>query len=379
MKIAHVVCTLPPYGGGIGVVAHHYAETQIKRGHDVTVFSINYKKTEKLTYEYKVVRLWPWLRYHNAAVLPQLFWRLRKFDIIHLHFPFFGAALFVYLLKLIRGKKVKLVVSYHMDVVGSGLWKTFFKFYNKFVLHKIIQKADRIVVASCDYIENSNIADYYFRHGDKFVELPFAVSYRYSPQQKNPSLMTKYKFNSEDRIVGFVGSLDAAHYFKGVNYLITAVSKIENPRVKVLIVGEGNLKSKYQRLAEELGIKHRIIFAGYVTSDLLPEHYNLFDIFVLPSVDKSEAFGLVLLEAMACGKPLIASNLKGVRSVVIPGQNGLLIEPKNAKDLTDKITYILNNQKLRQQFSLNGQNIVNTKYRWPIVVDHLLEMYKTIK
>jgi glycosyltransferase involved in cell wall biosynthesis len=379
MKIAQVVCTLPPYGGGIGVVAHHYAEEMVKQGHDVTVFTTRHRVKTNFTHPYKVIWLWPWLRYGNAAALPQLLWRIRKYDVVHLHFPFFGAAFFVYLLKILRGKKMKLVVSYHMDVVGHGLFKNIFGFYNKHILETILRRADLVVAASFDYIEGANIADYFFEHRDKFVEIPFGVSDRYRPDRKNPSLLKKYKISDDDKIIGFVGTLDAAHYFKGVNILLMAISKIPNPRVKALIVGDGNLKGKYQKQAMALGIADRVIFSGYVTNDLLPEHYNLFDLSVLPSVDKSEAFGLVLLEAMACGKPLIASNLKGVRSVVIPGQNGLLIEPKNPQDLVDKITYILDNPKLKTQFSLNGINLVNTKYRWPIIANSLLQVYKNTK
>jgi len=379
MKVAQIVCTLPPYGGGIGVVAHHYASELDKMGHDVVVFTPKTSKSTKYNTRYPVKRLRPWLRFGNAAILPQLIWKLRKFDVIHLHFPFFGAAFFVYLLKLIKGKKMKLVISYHMDVVGSGPLKFFFKLYNKFWLHWIIKVADKIIVASCDYTEGSNISDYFYKNKSKFVEIPFGVSAVYSPQKKNPSLMRKYNLSSDDKIVGFVGGLDPAHYFKGVNFLITAISRIPDRNVKAVIVGKGSLIKKYKKQALTLGVNDRIIFAGYVANETLPEHYNLFDLFILPSVDKSEAFGLVLLEAMACGKPLIASNLKGVRSVVIPGENGLLVEPKNPKDIVDKINIIFTNDKIREEFQLNGINIANKKYRWPILVESLLKVYKSIK
>lgn len=377
MKIAQVVCVLPPYGGGIGVVAHHYAKQLNEMGHKVTVFTTKTKKEIPYNYDYSVKWLWPLWRIGNSAVLPQLFWRLRKFDIVHLHFPFFGGAIFVYLLKLFYGKKIKLVLSYHMDVIGIGLREKYFRFYNKFILHKIINVSDKIIVSSFDYIESSNVAHYYFNHRQKFVEIPFGVDAQYSPHQKNPSLLKKYHLEPDDKVIGFVGGLDPAHYFKGINYLITAISRIANPKVKALIVGKGSLMSKYQAQAKSLGVSDRVIFAGYVSNELLPEHYNLFDIFILPSVDKSEAFGLVLLEAMACGKPLIASNLHGVRSVVLPGQNGLLVEPKNPKDIVDKINYLLQNEKITEGFKLNGLQMANEKYRWPKIVDRLYEVYKS--
>ncbi|OGF29583.1 hypothetical protein A2533_05145 [Candidatus Falkowbacteria bacterium RIFOXYD2_FULL_35_9] len=379
MKIAQVVCTLPPYGGGIGVVAYHYARNLTLKGHEVTVYiPKSTKSVQKIDYEYQVKQLCPVLKSGNAAILPQLFWKLWKYDIVHLHFPFFGAAFFVFLLKMIRGKKMKLVSNYHMDVIGAGVKKSFFSFYNKYLLNCVVKFSDKIIVSSIDYIENSNLREYYHKQPDKFIAIPFGVDERYMPQKKNPSLMSKYCFSSLDKIIGFVGGLDSAHYFKGVNYLITAISKINDQNIKLLIVGEGNLKKKYIEQAKLLGVESRVIFTGYVPNEILPEHYNLFDVFVLPSVDKSESFGLVLLEAMACGKPLVASNLKGVRSVVIPGENGLLVEPKNAQDIVDKVMHILKDKRLYEQFGLNGVRLTEEKYRWSVVVDHVLEVYNKI-
>lgn len=378
MKIAQIVCTIPPYGGGIGKVAHKYAEKLTDLGHEVDVLVPKSKSFRKLKTNYNVIQLRPWLKYGHAAVLPQLLWKLGKYDVVHLHFPFFGATFFLCLLKKIKKQKLKLVFSYHMDVLSSGIKGRFFKFYNWHVLHKHIQDADKIIVSSYDYVQNSNIAEYFYNHKEKFVELPFGVPRIFSPQKKNPSLLKKYGFSQADKIVGFVGGLDSAHYFKGINYLITAVSKIEDENVKALIVGEGNLKKKYIDQAESLGIKERVVFAGYIEDEILPEYYNLFDVFILPSVDKSEAFGIVLVEAMACAKPLIASNLKGVRSVLVPGDNGFLVEPKNSSDIAEKIQFLFNHADLMKQFGQRGIELVDSKYRWPIIAQRLQEVYREI-
>jgi glycosyltransferase involved in cell wall biosynthesis len=378
MKIAQVVCTLPPYGGGIGVVAHYYSNELVEHGHEVVVFAPCSKKRVPQRQKYKIVQLRPVVGVGNAAFLPQLLWRLRDFDIVHFHVPFVGATLYILLLKVMKRSKINLVLSYHMDLVGHGLKKRVFDHYNKTSLRGVIQRADKIIVSSFDYIQNSRIQKLYEKYKKKFVEIPFGVRKAFFPTPKNPSLLSKYKIGRDESIIGFVGGLDSAHYFKGVEYLITAISKIENKKIKAMIVGEGNLKKKYMDLAKNLGVLDRIIFAGYVEKTILPEHFNLFDIFALPSIDQSEAFGLVLLEAMACGKPLIASNLKGVRSVVIPGKNGLLIEPKNPTDLANKITHLLDNPDLMKQFAINGLEIVKNKYRWPIVVEQVEQVYQSI-
>ena len=102
MRIAEIVCTFPPYRGGIGNVAYDNSRTLIGGGKDVTVFTPFYNfKSNNSNNDIPVKRLFPIIKYGNAAFLPQLFWRLKKFDIIHLHYPFFGSAEIVLLLKKI--------------------------------------------------------------------------------------------------------------------------------------------------------------------------------------------------------------------------------------------------------------------------------------
>jgi len=376
MKIAHVVCVLPPYGGGIGMVAHAYADQLQKLGHDVTAFIPKGSAKGKIKTNYKVKKLWPIFKLGNGAVLPQLFFCLWKFDIVHLHFPFFGAGIFIALLKKIKPKSTKLVITYHMDCRGVGLKKYIFNFFKNFLHPIILKTADKITVSSYDYIENSDIAEFYFENKNKFDALPFGVSKRFFPTEKDQLLLEKYNFTKDDKIVLFVGGLDSAHYFKGVDYLIKAFEKIENKNIKCLIVGKGNLKPKFEQMVKQRHLESRIKFSGYVQSEDLPKYYNLCDIFILPSINKAEAFGIVLLEAMACAKPLIASNLKGVRSVA--EQSGILIEPKNSSDIAAKINYLVENPDAAILFGKNGLKTVEEKYRWPVITKELEQIYKNL-
>ncbi|HEX9664665.1 MAG TPA: glycosyltransferase family 4 protein, partial [Patescibacteria group bacterium] len=314
MKIAHLVSTFPPYTGGMGNVAYHQALELSKLGHQVEVFTL----TNKSKFEqFKVNQLKPWLKYGNAGLIPQIFWKLKKFDIVHLHYPFFGGAEIVYFWKLFNRKK-KLILTYHMDVVGQGALRYFFKFHNRFILPGIIKRADQVLVSSTDYLNNSNIKANYNKNHEKFTEIPLGVSESFQPEAKDEELLEEYNLSHDDIILLFVGGLDKAHYFKGVELLIKTFAglskKINN--LKLLIVGGGGMKPDYQRLTTSLNIADRVVFTGRVSDELLPKVYNLSDIFVLPSTDRSEAFGLVILEAMACGKPVVASRLPGVRQVV---------------------------------------------------------------
>lgn len=377
MKIAHIVCVLPPYGGGIGMVAHSYADQLFERGHDVKVFVPKTKKDQSGDKRYSVEELIPWISSGNAALLPQLIWKLWNFDVLHLHYPFFGAAMFVTLVRILKGKKISLVTTYHMDVELAGLKGIYSKIGKKFLLPIILNYSDKILVSSIDYIENSDIQNYYFSHKNKFEELPFGVPRKYSPNPKDEELLKRYNFSVEDKIVMLAGSLDSAHYFKGVDYLIKCLPNV-NKNVKLLIVGEGDLKPTYQKLAEDLKMKDRVTFAGFVPDAEMAKHYNLADVFCLPSINRSEAFGIVLLEAMACGKPLIASNLKGVRSVVDQGINGILVEPKNSLDIANKINYLVENPEIANSFGERGIQTVEEKYRWSKIVNKLEALYKKL-
>jgi len=379
MRIAQVVCVLPPYGGGIGVVAHFYASELVRIfKHEVDVYAPKFRKQAAYKTNYKIRKLIPWVKMGNAAYVPSLRRHLSKgnYDIVHLHYPFLGGAESVYSLKR-RNKIKKLVISYHMDFVGTGLKGKVLNVYAKFHTKRMLDVADKIIVSSFDYVMDSYIRDYYLKNKNKFVELPFGVRRIYRPRNRDPYFLKKFNIKKGDKVLLFVGGLDAAHYFKGVNYLIDAMKYLDD-NVKLIIAGEGELKKDYIKKSKDLGLEKRIHFAGYVERDILPEHYSLADLFVLPSVDKSEAFGLVLIESLASGTPVIASNLKGVRTVVDSGRTGLLFEPKNPRDIAAKAKMILDNPKLYEQFSQNAARVANQKYRWPKIAKKLDEVYKNI-
>jgi glycosyltransferase involved in cell wall biosynthesis len=372
MKIAIITPVFPPYTGGIGNVAYHNA-VQLKRlGHQITVFTPDYGQKNFET-DFKIEKVWPLLRQGNAAFLPTLPAKLSNFDIVHLHYPFFGSAELIYWAK----KKAfwKLVLHYHMDVVGIGLLGKFFKTYTKIFLPKIVKISDKIIVTSFDYAKNSKLAKYLKNQPQKFIEIPNGVDIqKFRPAGKDWQLEAIYKVAGH-KVILFVGGLDKAHYFKGVSYLLKAFKEIPNS-AKLVIVGSGNLLDYYKRLAKKLGVEKDIRFAGKVGASDLPRYFNTADVVVLPSIDKSEAFGLVLVEAMACGKPVVASNLPGVRSVV--GKSGLLAEPKNINDLTAKIEKILTDEKLAQKMGESGRQKVEVKYSWQKIAVTLDNLYNSL-
>jgi len=128
-------------------------------------------------------------------------------------------------------------------------------------------------------------------------------------------------------------------------------------------------------MAVDLKIKDKVIFVGNISNDQLIKFYNLTDIFVLSSISRSEAFGLVLLEAMACGKPIIVSNLPGPRTLVKEGENGFKVKPGDADDLAKKIGLILKDRQLIKKMGENALKLVREKYNWKEIVQKLEKIY----
>ena len=382
MKVAIVTPTFPPYAGGIGNVAAANARELVRLGHEVTIFTPLYQPVTEEVKDLNIQRLKPLFAYGNAALVPKLGKVLGQFNIVHLHYPFFGGAEIIWLRSSkLKAQSSKLILHYHMDVVGSGMIKTIFKFHTKFILPKIIKAADKVILTSLDYGKNSNFAKLIEASPEKFIEVPNGVDIQhFQPQAKDQNLLTKHGIGEAEKVVLFVGGLDKAHYFKGIEYLLEAMNrlKLSSYRWKLLIVGEGELKDQYRDLAEQLAIGSKTIFAGYVPHAELPKYYNLADVVVLPSVDKSEAFGLALIEAMACAKPVVATKLVGVRTVVSDGQDGLLAEIKNADDLATKINYLLSNEAVAAQFGQAGRKKVEAKYDWRVIGRQLDELYKSL-
>ena len=380
MKIAHIVSTFPPYAGGMGNVCLHEVKGLANLGHEITVFVPGSESSQNQSMEgFNVKYIKPLFVYGNSAFIPQVIKKLKNFDIIHLHWPFIGGSEVVLFWKKFTHPKSKLIVQYHMDLIDTGWRGLVFKFYNFLFNYFFIKQANKILVSSFDYIEHSKIKKWLFKYRKKFIEFPFGVDInKFYPQPKNNKLLQKYNFNSDEKIILLVGGLDRAHYFKGVNVLLHALSsyKLQATSYKLLIVGEGDLKQSYKKLARDLKISNKVIFAGRISNQDLPQHYNLADIFTLPSTTSSEAFGLVFLEAMACAKPIIVSDLPGPRTLV--KNNGLIVKVNDVDDLTQKLILLLKNKTLRQQFGQQGRNWIEKKYNWSKVVEKLDKIYHEV-
>jgi phosphatidylinositol alpha-mannosyltransferase len=175
----------------------------------------------------------------------------------------------------------------------------------------------------------------------------------------------------------FVGALDRAHHFKGADRLVRAFVQLRDRRSILLVVGEGELRPGLERLAGELGVADRTRFVGKVSNSDLAPFYNAADLCVLPSVPP-ESFGLVLIEAMASGRPVVAHNIPGVRTLVRSGVDGFLAQPGNLADLVEKIDHLVDDPELRRRMGTAGRAKVEARFTWGRVGEHLSRMYAEV-
>jgi len=400
MKIAVIVSTFPPYHGGMGNSAFEMARL-LAAQHEISVFTLCHFDDPSVGGEeksiidsssqalkngkIKVVRMKSLFSFgfKNGGFVPALYKQLDGFDILYLCYPFFGGAEIVWLFKLLH-PRTKLIINFVMDTPALSPLAKILSVPSRLIKKSLFKRADKIISASLDYVAHSSVKKYFKKWPEKFVEIPFGVhldKFHVLPHDipELEELRKKYGIQDKDRVIMFLGSLDKAHSFKGVDILFRACAgytKYQILNTKILICGDGDLRSEYEYQMRELGIENIVIFAGRVSDEDLVKFYNLADIFVLPSVDKSEAFGIVLLEAMACGVPVMASDLPGVRSVFENGVQGITVAPGSARHLQKKLEEYLRYPQKRLKMGRAARELVEERYDWKKIGKKLNQIIK---
>jgi glycosyltransferase involved in cell wall biosynthesis len=196
------------------------------------------------------------------------------------------------------------------------------------------------------------------------VDIPNGVDTAvFQPREKNAELIERHGLSGKT-VVLFVGNMQP---FKGLQVLIDAMGLIPNDRIMLVIVGGGYAEKDYRKQVQARGLENRVIFAGpQKPAGLLPAYYNLCDLLVLPST-YSESFGLVVLEAMASGKPVIVSSLPGPASLVEPGKDGLVAAVGDAVDLKNRIEDLAGNPALREEMGTAARKKALEQYSWETI------------
>ncbi|MDP4163972.1 MAG: glycosyltransferase [Bacillota bacterium] len=179
-----------------------------------------------------------------------------------------------------------------------------------------------------------------------------------------------------------IGTVKALSDKYGIADLIKAFSKIHSstPKSRLLIVGDGPQRAEYERLTESLGISAVTTFTGRVPNDEVPAYINQMDIFAVPSTEDSESFGVAAVESMACGVPVVVSNVGGLPEVVIEGKTGYVVPKENPDELAKAFLKLIENPDIRKEMGANGIRHVKEQYDWIENATGMVELYeKTLK
>ena len=221
-------------------------------------------------------------------------------------------------------------------------------------MDKVLSNADVIIATSKAYVDESK---YLGKHRNKIKVVPNGINLKdFEIELSKEECRSKLGLPHDKKIILFFGNIVA---YKGPDMLLKAFTRVKRsyPDVNVLYVGRVELQTELKELSIKMGLKDSVKFAGFVEEDLKPLYYHSADIFCLPSVTMAEAFGIVNLEAMACGLPIISSELGGIPDIVQNGRNGIIVEPGNVEALSDAMKELVENDMLRVKMSLEGKKM----------------------
>jgi len=279
-----------------------------------------------------------------------------KFDIIHLHEPF-APMLCTGVLRFSHTVNIGTFHASRTRIYTYGKW------YTLIWLKRRFRKLNGRIAVSKPAMECAK------KH--------FPADYTIIPngidlEHFSPDVPPIDEFGDGKMNILFVGRLEKR---KGLNYLLEAYKQVkqEISNSRLIIVGPGTrLRHKYEKWVAQNGLKD-VVFAGYVSYDELPRYYKTADIVCSPATGR-ESFGIVLLEAMAAGKPIIASDIEGYTSVMTHGAEGLLVPPKNAGKLAEALVSLMTDEPLRQQMGAKGR-LKAVEYDWEHIAQRVLNYY----
>ena len=259
-------------------------------------------------------------------------WRERPNLIVSTHLNFGPLALVA---------QRSLGVPYVLVAHGIDAWRI-----TKASRRRALQKAD-LTLAVSNYTRDRLIHDVGLdARRVKILPNTFAAE-KFAIAPKSPQLLRRYGLQPDAPVILTVCRLAETECYKGYDQIIKAMPEIMRfvPNARYLLVGKGSDRPRIEKLIAESGVQDAVILAGFVPDEEIAEHYNLCDIFAMPS--RAEGFGIVFLEALACGKPVLAGNKDGSRDALADGELGLLVDPDDTAEIAAEIIRVLRREHWR--------------------------------
>ena len=373
MKITMATKYYPPVVGGIEAHVRDLSEALVAAGHQVRVVCSNTESrhVEETINGVEVIRV---PRFIEKAATPiarryasVLEHEARQSDITHFHFPYPWGEFF-----WTRGsvsKKVPYVVTYHTDIVRQ---KKALALYRPF-LARFLDRASLIMASSPQLIEYS---PYLSPRKESCRQVDFGL--RLDHIADNTAAIQRGRelrasLASTRPVVLFTGRLV---YYKGVDVLVDAMPSVE---AEFVVIGSGPLEEEMRARADMLGVSERLHMLGHVSDEDLAAWYHAADVFVLPSVETSEAFGLVQIEAQAAGTPVVSTLLKsGVPYANLDGVTGFSVEVGSAEALAEGVNRILDDPELALRLSAQAKERALTQFSIPRMVENVVKVYEEV-
>jgi glycosyltransferase involved in cell wall biosynthesis len=383
LRIAQVVHNFHPVVGGVETYAYNLAKGLVEAGHTVKVYTASVPgwPARQIWQGIDVHRLRAIAHPLSYPLIPGIVPALAhdRCDILHAHinspmtvdFAAFASRLV----------DTPLVITYHADALYTdiaGKAPSFGSWLNRIYgmsCQRAANIARRLIATSPIYLESSRFLQRY-RHKVSVVPPCVDPFFLASPEDATKAKQ-RLGYAADDMLVLFVGRLVP---YKGLQTLLTAFRDVTKriPAAQLAIVGSGPEGPALERLSDQLELADAVRFLGKLPRPCLREAYAACDVFVLPSRSRSEAFGIVLLEAMANGKPVVASRVGGVPYVVRDGETGMLVQPSNPTSLAAAISRLLSNAELRHRMGQVGRARVLTNFTRKQVTMQLLNIYQEL-
>lgn len=369
MKILIVSDPYYPYPSGVTEYVHNLAKFLRKFKHEVDIVATSFDRKEDKKYDaIRVGRVF-YLPFSGSYATLPVGWEVPAkmrdiversgYDVIHLNGPLFPNLSF-YALKY---SKTKTVATFH-SALGKKIR------FGRNIFHKLFGKYYAKLAAKIAVSRAAMLTYQPYIPGDYKI-IPNGVdTERFSLKGE-----TFPKMKEENSIL-FLGRLDPR---KGLDRLLHAFvyvkEKVNNVSLKV--VGKGPLEKTYKKLAVELGIDKEVSFEGYGKIEDIPRYFRSAKLYTSPAT-RGESFGIVLIEAMACGCPVVASDIEGYREVINSPKDGILVDTKDPLEYADTIVEVLRNEKLRNSLIKEGLKKVKEKFSWEKVAREIENLYKEI-
>lgn len=284
---------------------------------------------------------------------------INKDDLTHL-----ASEDFAYLLNFIKFKKV--VITCH------DLIPLVYRRYSPFLWLNMrgLKRADRIITVS-NFSKNDIIKRLKYP-ADKIDVINNAVDHSRYYQQRNKEILKRFGIKADEKVVLYVGS---ERKRQNLPFLIKSFYQLKKrlPKVKLIKVGSSQSKENLIKLVKDLGLAKEVIFTGFVDKKELPKIYNAVDLFVYPCL--YAGFGIPPLEAMACGTPVITSNLTSLPEVV--GNAGIMINPYNKEQMVEAMFKVLTNEELKKDLIVKGLQRAKM-FSWEKAAEQTLDIYRRI-